>query len=419
VSLSPGWNLVPCPADNAVAPGEAFAAASPEAVWAYETLSSSWQVWAQEQPEGIAPLALVEPGHAYWVQAGSGASLPFVSIPNRIFFYHPDHIGSTAVVTDLSGAAVARNEYYPYGRVRYAERAGFDPAYAFTGAETDAETGLVALGARSLDPVTGRFVSVDPALADPYAYGWNNPLRFIDPTGTVASPGPDEINQWLGAPPKTDYTPGEESKGLVGGLKETGEKLSNISLQDIANFLIKELVKLAVNAISSAIGSPVLKQLVTNLIESDILDVDYALNEMWGAVDSEFLSKPILEQIKEAGGEGMDSFLADVGGVMEDVGGVAEGVAATAGNVLDAVGSLPGGTFLTNPIAEKMKSLESDIVGKIGKPLEEVNSLADRIAAARPEATGPNMFWQGNEMAKLLVVMGLAKGMDQFIPTPW
>ena len=145
---------------------------------------------------------------------------------------------------------VARNEYYPYGRVRHAERAGFDPAYGFIGAETDAETGLVALGARSLDPVTGRFISVDPAFADPYAYGWNNPLRFVDPTGTVASPGPDEINRALGAPPKPDYKPGEETKGLVGGLKETGEKLSNISLQDIANFLIKELVKLAANAIS-------------------------------------------------------------------------------------------------------------------------------------------------------------------------
>ena len=416
IALSTGWNLVPCPAENALPPGEAFAAAAAGAVWGYETSSSSWLAWTPAPTAGVAPLALVEPGRAYWVNAGSAPSLPLAARPTRVFFYHPDHIGSTAVVTDLSGAVVARNEYYPYGRVRYAERAGFDPAYAFTGAELDAETGLVALGARSLDPVTGRFVSVDPVLADPYAYGWNNPLRFTDVTGMYSD---KDVAQQIGAPPPTDYQPGEETKSLVGNVKETGEKLANISLQDIANFLIKELVKLAVDALAQQIGSPALKQLVTNLLESDILDLDYALNEVWGAIDSDVMSKPILEQVQEAGGEGMQGFLSDVGGVLEDVGGVAEGVAATAGNVLEAVGSIPGGTFLTNPIAEGMRSLETDIVGKINKPLEEVGSLADRISASTVSPTGPNYFWQGDEMSKLVVLMGLTKGMDQFVPKPW
>lgn len=416
VVLSTGWNLVPCPAENALPPGEAFAAAAADAVWGYETLTASWQAWAQAPTEGVVPLALVEPGRAYWVRAGSSASLPLAPRPTRVFFYHPDHIGSTAVVTDLSGTVVARNEYYAYGRVRYAERAGFDPAYAFTGAELDAESGLVALGARSLDPVTGRFISVDPLLADPYAYGWNNPLRFTDSTGMYSD---KDVARDIGAPPPSDYQPGEETKGLVGNVKDTGEKLANISLQDIANFLIKELVKLAVDALAKQIGSPVLKQLVTNLLESDILDLDYALNEVWGAIDSDVLSKPILEQVQEAGGEGMKGFLSDVGGVLEDVGGVAGDIAGTAGNVLDAVGSIPGGTFLTNPIAEGMRSLESDVVGAVNKPLEEVGSLADRISAATVSPTGPNYFWQGDAMSKLVVVGGLAKGMDQFVPKPW
>ena len=131
--------------------------------------------------------------------------------------------------------------------------------------------------------------------------------------------------------------------------------------------------------------------------------MDFALNEMWGAIDSEVMSKPILEQIKEAGGEGMDSFLADVGGVMEDVGGVAEGVAATAGNVLDAVGSLPGGTFLTNPIAEGMKSLENDIVGEDqqaarggqqpGRPDRRRAARGDSARTCSGRATGRRSSW--------------------------
>ncbi|HEY6000776.1 MAG TPA: toxin TcdB middle/N-terminal domain-containing protein [bacterium] len=416
IALSPGWNLVACPAENALPAADAFAAAAPDAVWAYETGAATWQAWSAAPPQGIAPLTLVEPGRAYWVHAGSAASLALAARPTRIFFYHPDHIGSTAVVTDLSGAVVARNEYYPYGRTRYTERAGFDPAYAFTGAELDAETGLVALGARSLDPVTGRFVSVDPAFADAYAYGWNNPLRFTDPRGTY---GNQDLAREIGAPEPTDYTPGEETKDLVGKVKETGGKLADISIQDIVNFLIKELVKVAVDALMSQIGSPVLKQLVTNLLESDILDLDYALNEVWGAIDSEVMTKPIIQQVREAGGEGMESFLSDAGGVLKDVGGVAESAAGIAGNALEFVGSIPGGTYLTNPIAEKMRSLETDITDKIEKPLDEVSSLADRMSAATVAHTGPNYFWQGDETAKLVVVMGLAKGMDQFIPQPW
>ena len=64
----------------------------------------------------------------------------------------------------------------------------------FTGKERDAETGLDYFGARYMSSAQGRFTSVDPIwitkerLLDPqrlnlYAYGRNNPLRFIDPDG--------------------------------------------------------------------------------------------------------------------------------------------------------------------------------------------------------------------------------------------
>jgi RHS repeat-associated protein len=66
--------------------------------------------------------------------------------------------------------------------------------YKFTGKERDSETGLDYFGARYYGSNMGRFTSVDPIwitkerLLDPqrlnlYAYGLNNPLRFIDPDG--------------------------------------------------------------------------------------------------------------------------------------------------------------------------------------------------------------------------------------------
>jgi RHS repeat-associated protein len=68
----------------------------------------------------------------------------------------------------------------------------------FTSKERDAETGLDFFGARYFSSAQGRFTSADPLLAsgnpkDPqswnrYAYGFNNPLRFIDPNGFCSAP---------------------------------------------------------------------------------------------------------------------------------------------------------------------------------------------------------------------------------------
>ncbi|WP_051367095.1 RHS repeat domain-containing protein [Hamadaea tsunoensis] len=59
----------------------------------------------------------------------------------------------------------------------------------FVGGTTDG-TGLVHLGAREYDPMTGRFASTDPVIAldhpeslNPYGYSGNNPTTFTDPSG--------------------------------------------------------------------------------------------------------------------------------------------------------------------------------------------------------------------------------------------
>lgn len=61
----------------------------------------------------------------------------------------------------------------------------------FTGKERDAETGLDYFGARYMSAAQGRFTSPDPLPGwqkDPqswnmYAYGRNNPLKYVDPDG--------------------------------------------------------------------------------------------------------------------------------------------------------------------------------------------------------------------------------------------
>jgi len=74
----------------------------------------------------------------------------------------------------------------------------------FTGKERDAESGLDYFGARYYGSALGRFTSPDPVyfqarmLKDPqafnlYAYGRNNPLKYVDPTGeAIELVGSDE-----------------------------------------------------------------------------------------------------------------------------------------------------------------------------------------------------------------------------------
>jgi RHS repeat-associated protein len=193
VALSPGWNLVAVPSDNPVPPDEAYAAAAPSAVWSYDPAGTSWQVWEQTPAGGVAVLHEILPGRACWVLAGQAASIPFTPRPTKARYFHSDHLGGTAVVTDDTGAVAARNEYYPYGRLRYRVRAGFEPNFGFTGKEEDAETGLHYFEARCYDSVVGRFVSVDPlagalgnrrpANVDHYGYARNNPTSYVDPNG--------------------------------------------------------------------------------------------------------------------------------------------------------------------------------------------------------------------------------------------
>ena len=80
--------------------------------------------------------------------------------------------------------------YYPFG-LQMPQRSMETPEAPkerFTGHELDDETGLLYAGARYLDPVIGRWMTVDPQAdrypsLSPYTYVFNNPLIWTDPDG--------------------------------------------------------------------------------------------------------------------------------------------------------------------------------------------------------------------------------------------
>ncbi|HKI02567.1 MAG TPA: glycohydrolase toxin TNT-related protein [Thermoanaerobaculia bacterium] len=83
----------------------------------------------------------------------------------KVFFYQPDHLGSTHFVTDDLGKAWQHLEYFPGGEVWVDERSATEGTpYLFSGKEVDEETGLADFGFRYYDSRQGQWISTDPLL---------------------------------------------------------------------------------------------------------------------------------------------------------------------------------------------------------------------------------------------------------------
>jgi RHS repeat-associated protein len=102
-----------------------------------------------------------------------------------------DHLGSTSIVTNASGAKISEQRYKPWGETRFTS--GTLPTkYQYTGQRSEMDSlGLYFYNARWYDPALGRFAQADSLIFgagssqawDRYAYAMNNTLRYIDPSG--------------------------------------------------------------------------------------------------------------------------------------------------------------------------------------------------------------------------------------------
>ncbi|MFD8079149.1 RHS repeat-associated core domain-containing protein [Streptomyces sp. NPDC059718] len=152
---------------------------------------------ARIDPLGVATLYIdgqeitvalgVEKGTRYYNIAGT-------TVAERLFtgllkWQLSDTQGSAQIAV-LEGTSLLERTYYdPYGQIR----TGSAPPVTdrgWLGKTKDPTTGLNALGARYYKAGIGRFLTTDPAFdpssaqtANPYAYGSNNPVLYVDPTG--------------------------------------------------------------------------------------------------------------------------------------------------------------------------------------------------------------------------------------------
>ena len=154
-------------------------------------------------------------------------------------YLHPDLLGSPRKATSGTGALLWQEHYDPYG----AKLNGSETTVGYTGHAHDA-TGLTYMKARFYDPSQHRFLTPDPIhfvddnpfTFNRYAYGNNNPYRFIDPSGegveTIVDVGYliHDAGQFIGASAAAGVgaATGNEALTQAGleGMAETGTDLA-------------------------------------------------------------------------------------------------------------------------------------------------------------------------------------------------
>ena len=172
-------------------------------------------------------------------------------------YYHTNHLGSTAFVTDNNATISQGFLYAPFGEITTEYNAtfanGIIPKYTFNAKELDEETGMYYYEARYMAPPT--FISRDPMFEQkpwlsPYHYCSNNPVGRVDPSGMMdgdpddppgkktLTPQPQIVRQdnLASKPlPNTSYTSSPDAQGgdnshpMATAGKETAGAYANAS----------------------------------------------------------------------------------------------------------------------------------------------------------------------------------------------
>jgi RHS repeat-associated protein len=150
---------------------------------ASQTISGTTTNLAWDMTEGL-PLILSDETNSY-IYGPGGIPVEQVSSGGTVSYLHHDQQGSTRLLTGSTGTVTGSTTFDAYGNKTGSTGTTTTPL-GYDGQYTSSDTGLIYLRARTYDPATAQFLSVDPLAAitrAPYNYGADSPINAIDPAG--------------------------------------------------------------------------------------------------------------------------------------------------------------------------------------------------------------------------------------------
>jgi len=224
---------------------------------------------------------------------------------SKITYVHSDPDGTAFAATNEEGNVEWKIEHFPFGREFENTSQERKNDISFAGKPYDDEIGLSYFGARWYDPDLGRFTGIDPMPVQEndyetfnrYAYGFNNPYKYVDPDGNFAFLIPVAIflAKEIAAEAASRATGGATdflsvrrsgTKLIKGGVSLLNKKKKNDlcfvegtpvhtqnGLQSIESIVIGDLV-LSKNDFT---GKPIYKRVTQTYINDDkeILDIEF------------------------------------------------------------------------------------------------------------------------------------------------
>jgi RHS repeat-associated protein len=145
--------------------------------------------WDTAEP---LPVILTDETNSY-IYGAENQPIEQISSGGTTLYLHHDQQGSTRLLTNTEGKTETAYTYNPYGTLNASNNGTATTPLRYNAQYTSTDTGLIYLRARTYDPPTAQFLTIDPALlvtGEPYTYVEANPLNKRDSTGECEPPPP-------------------------------------------------------------------------------------------------------------------------------------------------------------------------------------------------------------------------------------
>jgi RHS repeat-associated protein len=142
------------------------------------------------------PLTLTDETNSY-IYGPENLPIEQINTEKKPLYLHHDQQGSTRLLTNPTGTTETAYTYNPYGTTN-AKKGTTTTPLQYDAQYTNTDTELIYLRARTYDPTTAQFLTLDPALPttnEPYTYTTDNPVNRDDPSGEcLIPPSPNKVH---------------------------------------------------------------------------------------------------------------------------------------------------------------------------------------------------------------------------------